>query len=192
MIDHAVAGAGLDDLRMGLPRRLAAGGTLTPTERTLLAHADLLVLGALADEVRSTLIGDRVLLIQATGYGLRATAGSGSGSGSGSGTGSGTRSPEPVVCSLAAGGGVEGLREVAMARLTTPAGKSIAIEVARCGLHVAQVALGFGADVWIVGAGARRSLTGMSVDLEALVRRAGRIPQWVKKTAPEIGAEVGK
>jgi hypothetical protein len=151
MIDDAVAGAGLDGLRAELPRRLASGGTLSGEERERLGAADLLVVGALADEVRKALVGDRVQLVS---VGAR---------------------------SMVVGSGVDFLREVAIARLS---GAPIAIDVQAVGLHLAQIALGFGADTWIVGPGAKRSLTGMSLDLEALIRRAGRIPEWVRPPAP--------
>jgi hypothetical protein len=121
LVHQAIAAAGLDDIA---PARRAGGLAGADVER--LRRADLLALGALADAVRAEEVGADVK-IYADGAG-----------------------PEDArVVVLPAEGssptGLELLREVAVARVAGPRGARVRVDWGRCGLELAQVALGFGA-----------------------------------------------
>jgi hypothetical protein len=121
LVERAIDAAGLGSVLAA--RREAA--SMDPYAARLRA-ADLLALGALADLVRNEEVGGDVRIY--------------------------TGSPPdggPVVVlprdeqELT---GLDLLREVAVARITGPRGAHVRIDWARCGLELAQVALGFGAD----------------------------------------------
>jgi hypothetical protein len=145
-----------------------------------LRAADLLALGALADRVRVEECGPEVVIFTAEPpVGERA----------------------PVVLPERGSGltGLELLREVAIARVCGPPRASVRVDWAICGLELAQVALGFGADELLgriankrglpledgellgVGKKSRHELAEVVKrrELAELVRRAGRIPIFV-------------
>jgi len=92
---------------------------------------------------------------------------------------------------------------IAVARVAAPPGANIRVDWARCGLELAQVALGFGANEMtgfvatkrglpiaegeLVGLGKRSERELARVvkerELEGFVRRAGRIPTFVRRGA---------
>jgi hypothetical protein len=172
LVDRAIEWAGLGDV-------LAARreGRLPEALGQRLGAADLLVLGALADRVRAEEVGAEVVVY----------------------TGTPPPTDEPVVTLPAEDGsltGLELLREVALARITGPQRVRVRVVWTRCGLELAQVALGFGADELagriatkrglpigegeLAGAGkkSRRELAQVvkRKELAAYVRRAGRVP----------------
>lgn len=114
-VADAIARAGLGALAVA---RLAGDVSAAVRVRASLASADILALGALADQVRAAEVGDEV----------RVHAGG--------------RAEGAIVV---AGDGLELLRAVAIARLTSPPGARVAVDWGQSGLEIAQVALGFGA-----------------------------------------------
>jgi 2-iminoacetate synthase ThiH len=92
-----------------------------------LRSADLLALGALADRVRKAEVGDdvRIYLEEAPPVG-----------------------PSVVLLPDGEGDvtGLELLRQVAIARISGPKGANVRVDFLRCGLELAQVAVGFGAN----------------------------------------------
>lgn len=171
LVDGAIARAGLAPV---LEARRA--GTMNGDHEGLLRRADLLVLGALADRVRAEEVGDEVRIFTSP------------------------QSGDDAACVLPADGsdlnGLELLRAVAMARLTGPRGVRVRVDWSRCGLEIAQVALGFGANELVgriaskrglplaegevlgVGKKSRLELAELVKrrELEGFVRRAGRTP----------------
>lgn len=154
-------------LREGLLEVLHArrGGADCQTFELRLRGANLLVLGALADLVRRDEVGDVVRLR----LGMRAPAGA------------------------LHGHGVELLRAVASSRITSARGANVCLDFGSCGLEIAQVALGFGANELAgpvadrrglpIAEGAQRKVKGKGLvslqaikedELATLVRRAGR------------------
>lgn len=178
LVDGAIGRAGLSPV---LEARRA--GTMSDEHAEMLRRADLLVLGALADRVRADEVGDEVRIFTSPPAG------------------------DDGACVLPAEGralnGLELLREVAMARLTGPRGVRVRVDWSRCGLEIAQVALGFGASELVgrmankrglplaegevLGVGKRSRLELAELvkrrELEGFVRRAGRTPAF----APEAG-----
>ena len=124
LVQHAIAAAGLEDIMAA--RRV---GALSPPLVERLRHADLLALGALADAVRSEDVGADVKI-----FADGAPAGA----------------PDERLVVLPPEGsvaltGLELLREVAVARVAGPRAARVRVDWGRCGLELAQVALGFGA-----------------------------------------------
>jgi hypothetical protein len=183
LVDRAIDAAGLAGV---LAARRAGRAEDIDTAR--LREADLLALGAAADRVRAEEVGDRVLIA------TRGEAADGVGA-------AGDAGPSVVV--LPAEGreltGLELLREVAVARITGPRGARIRVEWTRCGLELAQVALGFGANELggriadkrglPLADGAKLGVLGKKSrledadlvkrrELEGFVRRAGRTPHF--------------
>jgi 2-iminoacetate synthase ThiH len=175
LVERAIEAAGLGDF-------LAArqSGALSADHAARLRSADLLALGALADRVRSDEVGADVVIHTvpppATGA--------------------------PIVVLPAAGSGLMGLellREVAIARVCGSRRLPIRVDWAVCGLELAQVALGFGADELVgrivnkrglplgegellgVGKKSRHEAADLvkRKELADLVRRAGRVPVFV-------------
>jgi hypothetical protein len=170
LVDRAIAAAGLSAV-------LAArrSGSIGDAEARQLRTADLLALGALADRVRHDEVGDEVRI-----YAPAKT------------------SDGAVV--LPSGDreltGLELLREIAFARVTGARGAAVRVDWTRCGLELAQVALGFGANELVgyiaskrglpiatgelagVGKKSRMELAHVvkTRELAAFVRRAGRVP----------------
>jgi 2-iminoacetate synthase ThiH len=177
LIDRTIEVAGLGDL---IEARRAGG--LSAEQLARLRSADLLVLGALADRVRADEVGAEVTIYTA----------------------------EPPVDGLprvtfpAPGApgesvtGLELLREVAVARVAGAPRLRIRVDWAVCGLEIAQVALGFGADELVgriankrglplgegellgVGKKSRHEAADLvkRKELSELVRRAGRVPSF--------------
>ena len=176
LVDRAIRESSLDDV-LGARR----SGALTPEQVDRLRRSDLLVLGALADRVRAEEVGD-VVRIHVDGP------------------------PEPGadVVALPRPGqdltGLELLREVAMARIAGPRAACVRVDWTRCGLELAQIAMGFGANELVghiaskrglplaegekLGVGKKSRLEAADVvkrkELEGFVRRAGRTPSFVQ------------
>jgi 2-iminoacetate synthase ThiH len=178
LVDRAIVGSQLDDV---LSARRA--GTLTTAQVERIRSSDLLVLGALADRVRAEEVGDEVRI-----YTDEVTPDAAS---------------DVVVLPRTAGEttGLELLREVAVARTTGPRGVCVRVDWTRCGLELAQIALGFGANELAgriaskrglplaegekLGVGKKSRLELADVvkrrELEGFVRRAGRTPAFVQE-----------
>ena len=175
LVDRAIQDAGLAAVREA--RRL---GPLGEQDVRALRTADLLALGALADRVRAEEVGDEVRIY--------------------------TSAPEDEVgvTVLPAPGsnatGLELLREIAIARIVG-GGARVRVDWTRCGLELAQVALGFGANELVgriaskrglpladderlgVGKKSRSELATVvkRMELEGFVLRAGRTPSFMSE-----------
>lgn len=180
LVDRAVDAAGLSPV---LAARRA--GLLESSEHLArLRAADLLALGALADRVRADEVGDEVRIYTRPDEG-----------------------EEGRVVVLPPAGrdvtGLELLREVAVARIAGPPGARVRVDWTRCGLELAQVALGFGADELVgvlankrglpladgevLGVGKKSRLEAAPVvkrrELAEFVRRAGRSPRFIEEAS---------
>jgi len=182
LVDRAIDAAGLSGIAAA--RR---SGVIATTDLTRLRHADLLALGALADRVRREEVGDRVHI-----YAERTGQSSGI-----ERLGADTAVLPPLDRELT---GLELLREVAIARIAGPRARAVRVDWASCGLELAQVTLGFGANELAgpitskrglpiaedelagVGKKSRWQLAHVQKrrELAALVRRAGRDPVFVE------------
>jgi hypothetical protein len=123
LVQQAIAAAGLADVAAA--RR---AGALSEAQVERLRQADLLALGALADAVRAEEVGVDVKIFA---------------------DGASPAVDERLVVlppDSASLTGLELLREVAVARVAGPRGARVRVDWGRCGLELAQVALGFGAD----------------------------------------------
>jgi hypothetical protein len=182
-VEKAIAEAGLAGVLDA--RRL---GPLADSDVARLRDADLLVLGALADHIRSKEVGPIVRIftsdVPETGSprSLRVL-------------------PSPGQSGLT---GLELLREVAVARVTLPPGTRIRVDFDACGLEIAQIALGFGADELgghvankrglpfaegeLAGVGKKSRLESAVVvkerEIAGFVVRAGRTPEFVRGDVP--------
>jgi hypothetical protein len=186
LVDRAIGDAGLAEV---LAARHA--GTLGEAEAARLRRADLLALGALADRVRAEEVGDEVLID---------THGGDDGPPAGGARG-GHPAHEPIVLPPAGREltGLELLREVAVARVLGPRAARVRVDWTRCGMELAQVALGFGASELAGRIADKRGLPladGQTLgvlgkksrlepadlvkrrELEGFVRRAGRTPRF--------------
>jgi hypothetical protein len=123
LVQRALAAAGLADVAEA--RR---SGALSAAQLERLRQADLLAVGALADAVRAEEVGADVKIFA---------------DGATSAADEGLVVLPPDGASLT---GLELLREVALARVAGPRRARVRVDWARCGLELAQVALGFGAD----------------------------------------------
>jgi hypothetical protein len=179
LVDRAIAAAGLSTLLAA--RR--AGSFGDEADRARLRVADLLAVGALADRVRREEVGDEVRIY----------------------------APPPEddaegACLIVLPDadreltGLELLREIAVARATGPRGARLRVDWTRCGLELAQVTLGFGANELaghiaskrglpialgeLAGVGKKSRLQPAHVvkkmELAEFVRRAGRKPVFVR------------
>jgi hypothetical protein len=170
LVDRAIDEAGLSCV---LDARRA--GSVGESDASRLRAADLLAVGAIADRVRRDEVGDEVRIY------------------------SPGQSHDGAVV-LPSGDreltGLELLREVAIARVTGSRGAAIRVDWTLCGLELAQVALGFGANELVgtiaskrglpiadgelsgVGKKSRMQLAHVvkTNELAAFVRRAGRVP----------------
>jgi 2-iminoacetate synthase ThiH len=202
LVDRAIDAAGLSGVAAA--RR---AGTITAADMARLRDADLLALGALADRVRRDEVGEEVRIYpsfqddsQSSGQAHSAT----------------------IVLPSADHEltGLELLREVAIARVTGPYAAAVRVDWTSCGLELAQVSLGFGAnelagqitskrglplaDGELIGVGKRSrwelAQTQKKRELAALVRRAGREPVFAERnefavttneSTPRQEAEVG-
>ena len=144
--------------------------------------SDLLVLGALADRVRAEEVGDEVRIYTDDEAG----------------------GADVVLLPRADGvtTGLDLLREIAVTRATGPRGVRVRVDWTRCGLELAQIALGFGANELSgrivnkrglpmaegekLGVGKKSRLEEADVvkrrELEGFVRRAGRTPSFVQES----------
>jgi len=175
LVDRAIRESSLDDV-FGARR----DGTLTADQVGRLRACDLLVLGALADRVRAEEVGDEVRIYTEE-----------------------VPESDPDVVVLPRPGqeltGLELLREVAIARAAGARGVRVRVDWTRCGLELAQIAMGFGANELAgriaskrglplaegekLGVGKKSRLEAADVvkrkELEGFVRRAGRTPSFV-------------
>jgi 2-iminoacetate synthase ThiH len=177
LVDRAIDAAGLSAVLAARRSR----GTLDERNLERLRAADLLALGALADRIRAEEVGEEVRIH--------------------------TSDPgdegDPRLVVLPPPGrevtGLELLREVALARIAGPRSARVRVDWARCGLELAQVALGFGADELagriankrglpladgeLLGVGKKSRLVEAQLvkrsELAGFVRRAGRTPRFV-------------
>lgn len=183
LVERALRDAGLDEV---LAARRAGAVSAALVER--LRASDLLVLGALADRVRAEEVGEGVRI-----YGAGADAGAGAGADAVSDPGVVTLPPDGHEIS-----GLDLLREVAIARAAGPRGLRVRVDWTRCGLEIAQIALGFGANELagrlatkrglplaegdMLGVGKKSRMQAADVvkrkELEGFVRRAGRVPSF--------------
>jgi hypothetical protein len=177
LVDRALEAAGLVDV-LAARRAGAAGESLVDRLR----GADLLALGALADRVRADEVGDEVRIYL--------------------GEPDDEPSDERVIVLPRPGSeatGLELLREVAIARVTGPRSARVRVDWTRCGMELAQVTLGFGADELVghvaskrglplaegalLGVGKKSALLPAQVvkrnELAGFVARAGRTPRFV-------------
>ncbi len=175
LVDQAIEAAGL--ARIATARR---AGPLPEGDVAVLRGADLLALGALADRVRADEVGPEVTVYM----------------------GAGEHGAGPLVVLPGAGDDAVGLallREVAVARIAGPARLRVRVDWARCGLELAQVALGFGANELVgriatkrglplepgelagVGKKSQRELAQIvkQRELAGFIRRAGRVPVFI-------------
>jgi hypothetical protein len=174
LVDRAIDAAGLAGV---LAARHA--GDVGDGDVARLRRADLLALGALADRVRAEEVGDEVRIY----------------------TSGDAADGDAAVLPSASGAltGLELLREVAIARITRPRGAPVRVDWTRCGLELAQVALGFGANelagriankrglpmaegetLGVLGKKSRQEAAEIvkRKELEGFVRRAGRTPRF--------------
>jgi 2-iminoacetate synthase ThiH len=174
LVDKALETAGLSSV---LEARQSGRVDAGVVDR--LREADLLALGALADRVRQAEVGDEVRI-----YLDRPDDG------------------VPAIVLPAEDReltGLELLREVAVARIQAPRGANIRVDFARCGLELAQVAVGFGANELVghvankrglpladgekLGVGKKSRWEDADVvkrnELAGFIRRAGRKPVFV-------------
>ncbi len=158
-MDRAIAGAGLADV---LEARRSGG--LTEAQIARLREADLLALGAMADRVRREESGEGVRIY--------------------------TSDSEPSEGEVPAKvlpredqdlSGLELLREVAVARMTAPAGVRVRVDWTRCGLEIAQVALGFGADELVGRISTKRGLPIAEGELAGVGKKSQRLPAQLAK-----------
>jgi hypothetical protein len=167
MLRNALQHAGL--LELG-ERALRGEGLDLPGIATL-ERADLLLVAGLADAVRRQHRGDEVRLLS----GVAAK-----------------REPDLLRLNLDAGRsdgptGEELLRQIALARLSTPCSKSVGVSFEQLGLELAQTALAFGADALWGDLETRRTLPLLSgkaarrQEVEGLVQRSGRRVRWVEE-----------
>lgn len=168
-VTKAIEAAGFGDV---LAARRARDEAALFAARERLAGADLMILGALADRVRTEEVGDDVRIF----------------------TGD-ARTEVGVLVLGREERGLPLLRRVALARITGPHRARVRVDWAGAGLEIAQVALGFGANELEGPIANKRGLPiaedavkkvkgqGMvavaalkKIELEGLIRRAGRTP----------------
>ena len=163
LVAAAIAEAGLGEVletrRLG---NISALHALLPR----LEAADILALGALADEVRKLEVGAEVRVFTSAPAIDHAK--------------------DSAVIDVKSKG-LALLREVAIARITGPAAARIRVDAAACGIQLGQVALGFGASEL---AFADKRVLPMAdehridqSELAGLIERAGRRPSFVTKEA---------
>jgi hypothetical protein len=157
LVDRALDAAGLTPVL--LARRAGRVGDV-PVAR--LRDADLLALGALADRIRAEEVGDEVRIY--------------------------LREPPDdddrvviVPGDASDATGLELLRDVAIARVVGPRAGRVRVDWARCGLELAQVALGFGADELIGRVASKRGLPLAEGELLGVGKRSALLPAEVVK-----------
>ena len=172
LVARALSEAGLSDVAERLlARQLPHEGDIAR-----LQQADTLVLAALADAVRERSCGERVR-VMASEVARRARD---------------VVRVSPDVMRVDGPTGEEALREVALARLTTPQDQHVGVGIEELGLELAQVALTFGADTLWTDLDARRTLplldgpAARREELAGLIARAGRRVEWVDALPPRL------
>jgi hypothetical protein len=171
LVTQAIAAAGLDDIVSA--RRL---GALSPLQVERLRQADLLALGALADAVRAEEVGADVKIFA---------------------DGAPAPSPDERLVVLPPEGssaltGLELLREVAVARVAGPRAARVRVDWARCGLELAQVALGFGASELAGPIANKRGLPLAEGEMLGVGKKSGWEPaDLVKRRELAAGVERG-
>jgi hypothetical protein len=186
LVDRAIAAAGLDEV---LEARSL--GAFSYVHLARLHAADLLALGALADRIRTTEVGAEVR-VYASGAGdvdARLIAFPGEG--------------EDLT-------GLELLRAIAVARVTRHQSARIRVDWTICGLEIAQIALGFGANELagriatkrglpiaegeLAGVGKKSRLESAHAvkerELAGFIERAGRVPVFVNDDGSPRGRDV--
>jgi hypothetical protein len=185
LVSRAIEAAGFGDV-LAARREGRAGHDFA----SRFSGADLLVLGALADSIRREEVGDEVRVY--------------------TGDPSATAGLPPVTISRESGEltGLDLLRQVAVWRITGPRGVCIRVDWTTCGLELAQVALGFGANELsgriankrglpvaageLIGVGkkSRRELASLAKrkELAGFIERAGRVPTFVDAEGSEAGS----
>lgn len=172
LVDLALRDAGLMEVLA-----LRRAGRIGDIDGSRVRAADLLVLGSLADRIRRDEVGDEVRIY--------------------------APSPDDGIVFFPRPGekltGLELLREVAVARVVGPQAARVRVDWVECGLELAQVALGFGADELaghlaskrglpfadgaLLGIGKKSRLEPALLvkqrELAGFVRRAGRTPVFV-------------
>lgn len=191
LVTRAIEEAGFADVA-----DRALQGSLTPDDLKRLSTADTLVLSAIADQVREKFHGDEVTLVATRSHlpvDVDAVV---------------VSTPQRVDATLLRANGTvsdvptgeEGLRAIALARLSTPVSRAVAVSWDHIGLHLAQTALIFGANVLFGGIGNRGSRdTGQhgvlpladnpgvrKQEITGLVERALRQPQWVETAQAQL------
>jgi hypothetical protein len=187
LVDLAIDAAGL---RPVLEARRA--GAALEAHLPQLRAADLLALGALADRVRAEEVGATVRIYTGATGAPR------------TGDAAGALLDDSGVVTIPSDDrevtGLDLLREVAVARVMGPRAARVRVDWTRCGLELAQVALGFGADELAgfiatkrglpiadgelsgVGKKSKRELAQVvkRKELAACVERGGRVPVFVR------------
>jgi hypothetical protein len=200
LVDRAIDAAGLGAV-------LAARRAQAPMEAhaARLQAADLLALGALADKVRAEEVGAEVRIhtsapsngdtsapsngdASAPSNGDTSAPSNGDASAPSNGDAgeaSGVHGDAAVVVLPGGAGeltGLDLLREVAIARVTGPRGGHVRIDWDRCGLELAQVALGFGADELVGLIATKRGLPIAEGELLGIGKKSKReLAQVVKR-----------
>ncbi len=124
LVNQAIAASGLSGL---VSARAHADRAAIESFRSALGRADLLALGALADQVRASEVGDAVRIHTEAGHSL------------------------PTVDAMSDDFGLAFLRRVAIERLLGEHAAPVRVDWVRVGIEIAQVALAFGANE-LVGA----------------------------------------
>jgi hypothetical protein len=168
LVDRAIEAAGLGVV---LSARREAASMEAHVAR--LRAADLLALGALADRVRTEEVGATVRIYT----GAPPDGGA-------------------VVAVIPSEGqeltGLDLLREVAIARITGPHGARVRVDWTRCGLELAQVALGFGADELAGFIATKRGLPIADGELAGVGKKSKReLAQVVKRKELATSVERG-
>lgn len=159
---RAIEAAGLAECQA----QALAGDGLGQFEIERLRRADLLLVAALADQVRAQFRGDEVRIVARSGL----------------------RQPDLAVFDAPSRDegptGADVLREIALLRLATPARYSVAVSIDALGLELAQTALLFGADVLFGDLAGKRTLpllegpAARRRELQGLIERSGRRPRF--------------
>lgn len=179
LVLSALARGGLADV---LAARRARDFAALAAAQPRLRGADLLLLGALADVVRQEEVGDEVRVLANV---------------------QNARDGVPSHSER----GLALLRSVAIERITGPNGVAVRVDWGACGLEIAQVALGFGANELIgpiaskrglpIADDATKKLKGQGMvavqllktrELAGLLRRAGREPVFVGADGNHVAA----
>ena len=196
LVDRAIDAAGLWPVVAARRAR-----TLGEAHLAQLRCADLLAVGALADRLRAEEVGDEVrIYTDASGASIPGNGGADEGR---------------LVVLPGEGSdltGLELLREVALARIMGLAHRNVRVNFTACGMELAQVAVGFGAnelagqiaskrglpfaDGELLGVGKRSRLVAAHLvkqsELSGFLQRAGRTPCFVQDGTSPASPERGQ